>query len=90
MWAAIDPVSKLLLAIEVGDRSLAVAQRLVHGVMIVLAPGVVPLFVADQLAAYGRALLTHFGHWVEKVSEKSGRAVRCGDGYRMSGYCTRK
>jgi transposase-like protein len=84
VWAAIDPVSKLLLAIEVGDRGLAVAQRLVHGVMIVLAPGVVPLFVTDQLAAYGRALLTHpstssgqaFGRWVEKVSEKSGRTLR--------------
>ena len=76
VWAAIDPVSKLLLAIEVGDRGLAVAQRLVHGVMSVLAPGVVPLFVTDQLAAYGRALLTHFGHWAEKTSEKSGRVLR--------------
>ena len=51
VWAAIDPLSKLLLALEVGDRSLDVAQRLVHGVVSVLAPGVVPLFVADQLAS---------------------------------------
>jgi hypothetical protein len=29
VWAAIDPISKLLLAIEVGDRSLNMAQRLV-------------------------------------------------------------
>jgi IS1 family transposase len=76
VWAAIDPVSTLLLAMEVGDQSVEVAQRLVHGVLIVLAPGVVPLFVTDQLAAYGRALLTHFGHWVEKGSEKSGRVLR--------------
>lgn len=33
VWAAIDPISKLLLAIQVGDRSLEVAQRLVHGVI---------------------------------------------------------
>jgi IS1 family transposase len=84
VWAAIAPASKLLLAVEVGDRSLETAQRLVHGVVSVLAPGVAPLFLTDQFAAYGRALLTHpssssgqvFGHWVEKVSEKSGRVLR--------------
>ena len=76
VWAAIDPLSKLLLALEVGDRSLDVAQRLVHGVVSVLAPGVVPLFVTDQLASYGKALLTHFGCWVERTSERSGRVLR--------------
>jgi hypothetical protein len=85
VWAAIAPPSKLLLAVEVGDRSVGTAQRLVHGVVSVLAPGVVPLFLTDQHAAYGRALLTHpstpsagrvFGHWVEKVSEKSGPVLR--------------
>ncbi len=30
VWAAIDPVTKLLLAIDVGDRTLAMAQGLVH------------------------------------------------------------
>jgi hypothetical protein len=67
----------LLLAIEVGDRSLDMAQQLVHGVVGVLAPGVVPLFLTDQLAAYGKAVLTHFGCWVERVSEKSGRILHC-------------
>ena len=76
VWVAIDPVSKLLLVIEVGDRSLDMAQRLVHGVVSVLAPGVVPMFLTDQLAAYGKALLTHLGCWVEKVSEQSGRVLR--------------
>ena len=76
VWAAIDPISKLILALEVGDRRLAMAQRLVHGVVSVLAPGVVPLFVTDQLAAYAKALLTHFGCWVERTSERSGRVLR--------------
>jgi IS1 family transposase len=76
VWAAIDPISKLILALEVGDRSLEMAQRLVHGVVSVLAPGVVPLFVTDQLAAYAKALLTHFGCWVERTSERSGRVLR--------------
>jgi IS1 family transposase len=75
VWVATDPLSKLLLAIEVGDRSLDMAQQLVHAVVDVLAPGVVPLFLTDQLAAYGKALLTHFGCWVERVSEKSGRIL---------------
>ena len=34
------------------------------------------MFLTDQLAAYGKALLTHFGYWVERVSEKSGRTLR--------------
>lgn len=64
VWAAIDPVSKLLLATLVGDRSLASAQQLIHAVVLTLAPGVMPLFLSDQLAHYATALLTHFGHWV--------------------------
>jgi transposase-like protein len=32
VWVAIDPVTKLLLAIEVGERTLAMAQRVVHHV----------------------------------------------------------
>jgi transposase-like protein len=37
VWAAIDPVSKLLLAVVVGDRSLATAQMLVHMTIQILA-----------------------------------------------------
>ena len=33
VWAAIDPMSKLLLTIDVGDRTLAMAQRVVHQVV---------------------------------------------------------
>jgi hypothetical protein len=32
VWAAMDPESKLLLAIDVGNRTLAMAQRVVHHV----------------------------------------------------------
>jgi hypothetical protein len=65
VWAAIDPVSKLLLTIEVGERTHAMAQRMVHQVAQVLAPGCVPLFVTDGFKEYATALLTHFGHWVQ-------------------------
>src|SRR6266568_1290214 len=65
VWAAIDPESKLLLALNIGDRTLAMAQRLVHQVVEVLAPGCVPLFLTDGFKEYTTALLTHFGQWVQ-------------------------
>src|SRR2546426_2359173 len=65
VWAAIDPVTKLLLAIDGGDRTLAMAQRVVHQVVQVLAPGCVPLFVTDGFKEYTTALLAHFGYWVQ-------------------------
>jgi IS1 family transposase len=66
VWVAIDPVSKLLLALDVGDRTLAMAQHVVHQVVQVLAPGCVPLFLTDGFKEYTTALLAHFGHWVQR------------------------
>src|SRR5712691_10036213 len=65
VWAAMDPVTKLLLTIDVGDRTLAMAQRVVHQVVQVLAPGCVPLFLTDGFKEYATALLTHCGQWVQ-------------------------
>jgi hypothetical protein len=65
VWTAMDPESKLLLAIDVGDRTLAMAQRLVHQVVQVLAPGCVPLLLTDGFKNYLTALLTHYGQWVQ-------------------------
>jgi hypothetical protein len=60
-----DPKSKLLVVIDVGTRTLAMAQRVVHQVTRVLAPGCVPLFLTDGLKDYGTALLAHFGYWIQ-------------------------
>jgi hypothetical protein len=65
LWVALDLVSKLLLALDVGDRKLEIAQRVVLHVMQVLAPGCVPLIPTDGLKEYATALLTHIGHWVQ-------------------------
>src|SRR5712692_3218024 len=65
VWTAMDPVTKLLLAIDVGDRTLAMAQGLVHQITQVLAPGCVPLFLTDGFTEYATALLTHCGQWVQ-------------------------
>jgi transposase-like protein/IS1 family transposase len=63
VWTAMDPTSKLLVVVDVGCRTLAMAQRVVHQVTQVLAPGCVPLCLTDGLKDYGTAFLTHFGHW---------------------------
>jgi IS1 family transposase/transposase-like protein len=65
VWVAMDPESKLLLSLDVGKRTLATAQHLVHQVVQVLTPGCMPLFLTDGLKDYATALLTHFGHWVQ-------------------------
>src|SRR6266540_1525009 len=65
VWVAVDPESKLLLAIDVGNRTLAMAQRFVHHVAQVLAPDCAPLFLTDGFREYLTALLTHYGQWVQ-------------------------
>jgi IS1 family transposase len=65
VWVAMDPESKLLLAIDVGHRTLAMAQRVVHQVAQMLAPDCAPLFLSDGFRAYLTALLTHYGQWVQ-------------------------
>jgi IS1 family transposase len=63
VWTAMDPDSKLLLVIDVGPRTLEMAQRVVHRVVQVLAPHCIPLCLTDGLKDYGTALLAHFGSW---------------------------
>ena len=64
VWTAMDPTSKLLVVVDVGSRTLAMAQRVVHQVVQVLAPGCVPLFLTDGFKEYRTAILTHFGYWM--------------------------
>jgi hypothetical protein len=65
VWTAMDPKNKLLVVVDVGTRTLAMAQRVVHQVIRVLAPGCVPLFLTDGFKAYGTAILTYCGHWIQ-------------------------
>jgi IS1 family transposase len=64
VWTAMAPESKVLLAIDVGPRTLAMAQGIVHQVVRVVAPDCLPLFLTDGFKEYGTALLSHFGYWV--------------------------
>jgi IS1 family transposase len=65
VWVAMDPESKLLLSIDVGERTLAIAQRVVHQIVQVLSPDCAPLFLTDGFKEYTTALLTHYGQWVQ-------------------------
>ena len=63
MWTALDPESKLLLVIETGPRTLAMAQRVVHQVAQKLAPSCVPLCLTDDYRDYTMAFLSYFDFW---------------------------
>ena len=65
VWVAMAPERKLLLTIDVGDRTLAMAQCVIHHGTQVLAPDCAPLFLTDGLREYLTALLTHSGPWVQ-------------------------
>jgi len=65
VWTAIDPETKVLLSVQVGDRTLAMAQAILHQIAQLVTPGGVPLFLSDGYAHYLTAIVTHFGHWVQ-------------------------
>jgi IS1 family transposase len=71
VWTVMDPRSKLLVVVDVGTRTLAMAQRVVHQVTRVLAPGCVPLFLTDGFKEYGTAILAHFGHWIQPERQQA-------------------
>jgi IS1 family transposase len=71
VWVALDPLTKLLLTIDVGERTLAMAQRVVHQVVQVLAPECTPLFLTDGFKEYATALLTHYGQWVQPLRRQA-------------------
>lgn len=75
VWTAMDPLSKLLLTIDVGDRTLAMTQSMVHQGAQILAPDCAPRFLTDGFKEYTIALLTHYGHWVHPERRHTQGAV---------------
>jgi IS1 family transposase len=65
VWVAMDPVTKLFLTMDVGERTLTMAQGFVHQLVQVLAPDCVPLFLTDSFREYLTALVTHYGQWMQ-------------------------
>jgi IS1 family transposase/transposase-like protein len=71
VWVAMEPESKLLLTLDVGERTLAMAQSVLHQVARLLAPDCVPLFLSDGYKEYLTAIVTHFGHWVQVLRRQA-------------------
>src|SRR5262245_59465033 len=71
VWTAIDPESKLLLSVQVGERTLTMAQAMLHQLTQLLAPGCVPLFLSDGYAHDLTAIVTHCGHWVQPPRQQA-------------------
>ncbi len=65
VWTAMDPETKLLLVVDVGTRTLAMAQRMLHQVAQGFAPHGVPLFLSDGCKEYLAAILGHCGLWMQ-------------------------
>lgn len=57
-------MTKLLATLDIGERTLAIAQRVGHHITQVLAPDCTPLVLTNGFREYATALLTHYGHWV--------------------------
>jgi len=64
VWTAMDPESTLLVVIDVGARTLALAQHVGHQVAQRFAPDCIPMFLSDGCREYLPAILGHFGVWV--------------------------
>jgi IS1 family transposase len=71
VWTAMDPDSKLLLVIDVGTRTLEMAQRVVHQVGQALARGCVPLCLTDGYRDYTLAFVAHWGSWVQPERKRA-------------------
>ncbi len=65
VWAAMDPESQVRLTIDVGERTLAMAQGVGPQVAQVLAPDCASLLLTDGFKEDATALLTHFGCGVQ-------------------------
>jgi hypothetical protein len=70
VWTAMAPQSKLLLVIDVGTRTLAMAQRVVHQVGQGLAPGCIPLWLTDGHRDDTMAFVAHWGDWVQPERQR--------------------
>jgi hypothetical protein len=65
VWVAIDPARKLILTVDVGERTLAMAQGVVHPRVHVFVPNGVPRLLTDGPKDSFTAILTHVGYWLQ-------------------------
>src|SRR5262249_35627746 len=71
VWAAIDPVTKLLLTIDVGDRTLAKAQPRVHQVAQGLEAGWGPPFLTHCSREWQTEWRTHYDRGCQPARQRA-------------------
>jgi hypothetical protein len=64
--------------VEVGTRTLAMTQRVLHQVAQCPAPDSVPLFLSDGFKDYLPAILAHVGFWVHPTRQQAKGPAPCG------------
>jgi hypothetical protein len=87
---AMVPETKLLLCVRVGERTLALAQAMLHQIARLLAPGCVPRFLSDGYAHYLTASVAHVGRWVQPPRQQAtGPAPSHAGGHCLSYFMRR-
>jgi IS1 family transposase len=71
LWAAVDPLTKLIPVLHLGARTQASAHAFIHDLHQRLAPACLPVFTSDGLNHYFYALTAHFGHWVVGMGRRT-------------------
>jgi IS1 family transposase len=70
VWVAIDARTKIVPVIHIGRRKRDDAMVFVHHLKDRLAAGSVPIITTDGLAAYYRAITSHFGRYVDQPNKR--------------------
>ena len=63
LWLAIDPVTKIMPSLHLGERKSGDAYAVVHDLKQRLEATCVPSFMTDGLWSYFYAITAHFGYW---------------------------
>jgi IS1 family transposase len=70
VWTVTEVKTKIVPVIQVGERSQAMAYRVLHELKSRLKDGCVPIFSSDGLKHYFYAITAHFGFWHQPEAAK--------------------
>jgi len=71
LWLAIDPVTKILPSLHLGNRKNDDAMALTHDLKLRLKSDCIPAFTTDGLRGYFYAITAHFGHWFRPIRART-------------------
>ena len=75
LWVALDPVTKIVPAVQLAPRTQVSAHALIHALATRLMLGCVPVFTSDGLRHYYYALTAHFGRWLAEDRRRAWRVA---------------